>query len=290
MRQYKNIRSIILAIVASGIFLSSCDSTGSSEAPPPINMGDPATIVTETDSQYLTDLVTDLNMTDRRPVTIAEEKADTAKEETPTQEEDKPILPSQPTQGNLMAQDGLKVPFPQVTMFIPKIETRTYQKFNFETAYGASYEITDGELDGNYLVLQSKGEITDVYVRHQSIIVARNELGMLPIESLKEMSEWKKIKGDNGVYKIDEVNKLVRKKASNKSIRNAVDRAARERNWSAGGRRQWVNNVRNVKSTSQKPLAPELRAIMWKVIGKDENGRPFQRQLRIDVPIKAKLD
>ncbi len=295
MSQLRKISGYV-SLLISGLLFNACDSTGSSEEPPEIVMGDPATIVTETDSHYLQDFVVDLNLADKRPVTIAEEKPEEPAQETATQEQpEQPAettIPSgKPTKASLMARKGLKAPFPQVQMYIPDIETRTYQKFNFESAYGASYEITDGKLNGNYLVLNTKGEITNVYIRYQTIIVARNELGMLPVESLRAVSDWKKIQGDDGVYKIEGLDgKLERSKASNRAIRNAVVKAARDRNWSSGGRQQWLNSVKNVKSTNQKPLAPELRAVMWKVIGKDENGRPFQRQLRIDVPIPAKLE
>lgn len=294
MKEHRNIHNVIILLLTIILF-ASCDSTGSSEQPPTIELGDPATIVTETDSQYLRDFVVDLKLSDK-PVQIAqaepeqqEQAAQTTTPDTPQQQAEptEPTTAGEPTRENLLTQKGLKVPFPQVKMFIPNIETRTYQKFNFETAYGASYEITDGKLDGNHLVLSSKGTINAVYMRYQTIIVARNKLGMLPLESLRKTTDWKKITGEKGVYKIElPEGKLERIKVSNQAISRAVTRAARDRNWTASGRRQWLNSVRRVNSTNQKPLGPELRAVMWKVVGKDENGRPFQRQLRMDVPIK----
>lgn len=277
-----NLRPGILILILFTALLSSCDSNSDHSAPP-IEMGDPATIVTERDSQYLKDLVVDLNLAPR-PVTIAEEQPAAAKDSTPAPN----IPPTQPTKTELMTGSGLKVPFPQVTLYIPNIETKTYQKINFETDYGASYEITAGELDGNQLVVDGHGEISDVYMRYQTIIVARNNLGMLPLESLRELTDWKKVTGKNGIYKIEglEPGKLKYVKVSNRAIRNAVSRATRARKYSRRGAQNWLNSVRKTKHTKDEPLHVELRSVMWKVIGKDENGRPFTRQLRIDIPVK----
>lgn len=283
--------SLTFLIVVLTVILASCGGSNPNGEAPPIEMGDPATIVTETDSQYLVDVVPDLKMADRRPVTVVEVKpkqTDTGDAKVADKEEENTPSPSQLlTKKQVLAQDGLNVPFPQVRFFIPNIETRYYKKPNLETDFGASYEIVDGEIANNKLIVEG-AEITGVYMRYQTIIVARNDLGMLPLESLRKTTDWKKISGKNGVYTLNGLDgKLIGLKVSNRAIKNAVRRDARSRNWSRSGVRQWENAVRNVNNTSQKPLSPELRAVMFKVTGKDKNGRPFQRQLRIDIPIKA---
>ena len=95
----------------------------------------------------------------------------------------------------------MKAPFPQVTFFIPGIDTKTYREPNLEADYGASYELTEGSLVGNTITITG-AEINDVYMRYQTIIVARNDLGTLPLESLRKLTDWKKVSGNNGVYKI----------------------------------------------------------------------------------------
>lgn len=272
-------RSILFLVTIA--VLASCGGNDSNTQAPPIEMGDPATIVTETDSQYLADIVPDLNLAPERPVTIASTEKDSSPA-ADTQQQGADIPPS----NTPIAGPGLKVPFPQVTFFVPGIDVKTYREPNLEADYGASYEITEGSLPGNTITIKAH-EITGVYMRYQTIVVARAKLGTLPLESLRKLTDWKKIKGTNDVYRIDglEPDELIGIKVSNKAIRRAVNRDARNRNWTRGGIRQWQNLVRNTRSTSQKPLHIELRSVMWKVTGKDENGRPFTRQLRIDVPI-----
>lgn len=266
--------------------LNACnDSDNPTGQAPPIKMGDPATIVTETDTQYLADIVPDLNLNTGRPVTIASTKPDSTPAVVP--DTTQAAAPAAETVATAQpSRKGLKVPFPQVEFFIPNIATKTYKEPNLETDYGASYELTEGTLRDNKIYIKG-AQIEEVYMRYQTIIVARNNLGTLPLESLRKLTDWKKQKGSNGVYEIEglEPNKLEGLKVSNKAIRNAVSRDAKSRNWSRNGVQQWLSAVRNVKNSTQKPLHTELRSVMWKVTGKDANGRPFQRQLRIDVPI-----
>ncbi len=270
------------------ILLSACGGSNPTGQAPPIKMGDPATIVTETDSQYLADVVTDLNMTSMRPLAAATKKDTVAAVTTDTSKPVTETVAAAPAENTTHATGkGLTVPFPQVKLFIAGIETRTYKEPNLETDFGASYELVSGDLQGKQLIAEGK-DIENVYMRYQTIVVARDKNGVLPLESLKKLTDWKKINGKNGAYKIDglQKNKLEGIKVSNKSIRNAVTRDAKALRLSRNATQQWLNSVRKTNNTNQKPLAIELRSVMWKVTGKDANGRPFQRQLRIDIPVK----
>lgn len=272
--------TVILAIVVS---LTACGDNAQQSKAPPIKMGDPSTIITETDTQYLADVVPDLNFTTDRPVTIASTKPDSIIQQAAT--DSTQLATTTTEEAPVITGKGLKVPFPQVTFFIPGIETKTYKEPNLETDYGASYELTEGSLFNNKITITA-AEINEVYMRYQTIIVARNKIGTLPLESLRKLTDWKKQKGSNNVYEIDlNPNKLEGIVVSNKAIRNAVTRDARARNWTRNGIRQWQNALSKVRNTKQKPMHTELRSVMWKVTGKDANGRPFTRQLRIDVPV-----
>lgn len=275
-------------IVFLAVFFAACGgSSNPTGQAPPVKMGDPATIITETDSQYLADVVTDLNM-NARPLPVTVSKKDTLT--TAAKDTTKPAetVVAAPAEDNTKAAGkGLNVPFPQAKMFIADIKTKTYKEPNLETDFGASYELVEGKLDGKQLVVEGKN-IEAVYMRYQTIVVARNKNGVLPLESLKKLTDWKKVQGKNGTYKITGLadNKLEGVKVSNKAIKNAVSRDAKNARLSRNATQQWLNAVRNTSNTSQKPLQVELRSVMWKVTGKDANGRPFQRQLRIDIPIQ----
>ncbi len=258
------------------VFLTIVSCTGDKDYGP-IVLGDSATIVTEKDPVYLEDLVLDLDFT---PVKQEEEISDSqriaqaSKHATVNKE-------------MMLSGGGLKVPFPQVTMFIPSITTRTFQEQDLKKAYGASYQITSGALDNNYLILQG-ATITSVEMRYQTVIMLKNELGMMELASLRKLTDWMEIDGKNGMYKIPDlsIKHLKYTKVSNRGIVNAVNRATKSKRMRRSSRVRWENSVKGVNATNQKPLYPVLRAVMWKVRGKDKDGTVFQRTLRIDLPVR----
>lgn len=272
----------ITGFVFLSILLTACGDGTAGDAPH-IKMGDPATIVTETDSQYLAVVVNDVAINNR---TVTVVKKDTATKDTARATATVASAPVE-EQAAKATGKGLNVPFPQARLFISGIQTKTYKEPNLETDFGASYELVSGSLNGNELVVEGK-DIESVYMRYQTIVVARNKDGVLPLESLRKLTDWKKVQGKNSSYKIAglEQAKLEGIKVSNKAIKNAVTRDARSRKLSRSATQQWLNAVSKTNNTSQKPLRIELRSVMWKVTGKDANGRPFQRQLRIDIPIQ----
>lgn len=284
--QYMNTGIKILGVASLAVLFSACGEGNAGEAPH-IKMGDPFTIVTETDSQYLAVVVNDVTLANR-PATIVKKDSvpEVAKDTVKTAE----TVSSAPVEekNTKPVGKGLNVPFPQAKMFIANIQTKTYKEPNLETDFGASYELVGGNLQGNQLTVEGKS-IEAVYMRYQTIVVARNKNGVLPLESLKKLTDWKKVPGKNSVYKITglEENQLEGVNVSNKAIKNAVSRDAKAARLSRSATQQWLNSVSKTNKTSQKPLQVELRSVMWKVTGKDANGRPFQRQLRIDIPVES---
>ncbi len=273
---YKKICSVLLASI---VFIS-CNDEQNPSAGKPIILGDSSTIVTETEAKYLEDFVADI-----KPLTPREEApADTATS-TPRADTTTNAAPAAAPEAEVITGKGLTVAFKEVTVFIPGIETRTYQNINLEKAHGASYELTDGKLQGNQLKI-AKGTVTRVSQRHQTIIVAKTELGTLVLESLNTLSEWEPIDGKGNTYTIANLDKrhLDHAKPSAAGIRNAVSRAVKNARMSRTNQNKWVKELRNVKSVNQKPMTVVLRSVMWKIDGKDENGRPFQKQVRIDIP------
>lgn len=269
-------RIAVLGCLSAVVCLQSCSGNKSGKNAAPIVLGDSASIVTEADSVYLTDLVLDL---DFGPMPDIEEIQDSAKQSAPRT--------SVPLSKEMMLSGGgLKVPFPDVTMFIPGITTRTFQDIDYNKAHGASYQLTSGELNDNYLILQGATDL-DVAMRYQTVIVVRTDLGMLQLISMKTLTEWETVNGKNGMYKITGLNpkQLKHESGGNAAIVSAVNNATRSKRMSRASRIAWENSVKDANSTSQRPLYVELTTVMWRIRGKDKDGSNFQKQLRIDIPI-----
>lgn len=280
------IRKLLPALLGI-LVLQSCGEDNPNKGKP-IVLGDSSTIVTETDPTYLQDFVADIKP---QAQPAEQSQADTAqKEQAPAQkQEEQPkeaAKPAEQPKQEAPAGKGLTMAFKEVTVFIPNVSVRTYKQQDLTKASGASYELTGGNINGNQ-IKTSKGNVTRISQRYQTIVVAKNELGTLVLESLSQMSDWQALKGGNNNYNISglDARNLDYIKASPASIKNAVSRAARNKRMSRNAEQKWVNSVKNVRSANQKPLSVVLRTVMWKVEGKDEKGKPFQKQIRMDIPL-----
>lgn len=280
------IRKLLPALLGI-LVLQSCGEDNPNKGKP-IVLGDSSTIVTETDPTYLQDFVADIK-TQPQAQPVEQAQADTAaKQQAPKQEE--PAKETQQTAEQPKQEaptgKGLTMAFKEVTVFIPNISVRTYKQQDLTKANGASYELSSGNINGNQ-IKTSKGNVTRVSQRYQTIVVAKNELGTLVLESLSKLSDWQALKGGSNSYNISglDARNLDYIKASPASIKNAVSRAARNKRMSRNTEQKWVNSVKNVRSANQKPLSVVLRSVMWKVEGKDEKGKPFQKQIRMDIPL-----
>ncbi|MEZ5017797.1 MAG: hypothetical protein R2800_12140 [Flavipsychrobacter sp.] len=276
MKQFSYTNILLIGLLA--LFTLACNNEGEDRGP--IILGNERTIVTETDSVYLQDLVLDLDFAPAEEEEVKEVLTDSVRFE----QAKKNVVVSKEM---MLSGGGLKVPFPQVTMFIPSITTRTFQEQDLKKAHGASYQITSGTLDNNYLILQG-ATIKEVAMRYQTVIMVSNDLGMLELTSLRKLTDWKSMEGKNGMYNLEEldIKNLDYTKVSNNAIRNAVNRATKSKRMRRSAQVSWENSVKDVSHTNQKPLYPVIRAVMWRVRGIDKDGNHFQKQLRIDIPVR----
>jgi hypothetical protein len=269
-------RSVSLLILA--LLLTASCNRDKKQSNGPIVLGDSTTMVTETDPQYLTDYVDDIQLR-----TINYDSTNPIKENIAAAPSDS----TQQKNSTAPAGKGLEAAFKGVTIFIPGIEARSLRQQNLENASGASYQLTGGDLNGKELRISGGATVTEVSQRYMTIVLAKTELGTLQLDRLDNLTDWKALSGGNNVYTISglDANNLEYEKATPGQIRDAVERAARNKRFSRANIRRWVHEVQNVRSVTQSPLRVVLRSVMWKVEGQDANGKPFHKQVRIDIPI-----
>ncbi len=269
-----------------GIFFCSCENMPSGNRGP-IILGDPSTIVTETDSAKLQDMVIDLNphITPSSPkeTEVPEKKENSSLADTANKPAAIAIQPA--ASPATLSGSGLKADFGSVAFLIPNLNVKQGGNPNLTHANGAVYTFLNGNINGN--LIKVTPNVTKISQRYQSVIVLKNELGVLPLESLQTLAPWKPIKSVNNVYRITGLDEksLEHAEANQSAIRNAVTKAAQRRRLSKKKVQEWVNSVHNVRSANQKPLYVTLRSVMWKIDGKDASGKPFSKQIRVDFPL-----
>ncbi|PZF72963.1 hypothetical protein [Taibaiella soli] len=270
----------IAVATAMLVSFTACQS-GVNKSHGPIVIGDSSTIVTEADSKYLEDFVTDIQPKTPDTATVSTETTtpkDTvqaAPKEQPKQQE--PV--TQAPKGN-----GLTVEFKDVTVFIPGVSSKSgNSKHNGNSA---AYGLSGGELNGSQLQI-SGGTVQKLTQRYTTSVILDGDLGTFVLEQLNHTSSWTPLKGNGSNYYITGLDDrhLEHSNASANAIRSAVQRAAKAKRLSRKKENELLNSVRNVKAVNQKPLEVVLRTVVWQIEGKDAKGKSFRKELRIDMPI-----
>jgi len=263
------------------LFFLSCGSDKKQQSNGPIVLGDSAMIVTETDSSYLTNFVDDLQLKSLADDTLSQDSANASQPGVAQTENNAPQQPT-PAAAQAPTGSGLSIPFKEVTVFIPDIKTKTYRAQNPQTSNGATYQWLNGRLNGNVLRL-SGATITKVSQRHITKVIAKGDAGTLQLDALSNTTDWAPLRGDGKSYTITGLDRPETKKVTPAQIKQAVTRAAKNKRLSRANQQKWEREVRSVRSLNQKPFQAVVRSVMWKVEGKDASGKPFQKQIRIDI-------
>jgi hypothetical protein len=283
----------ILSLIVSMALLQACGSDNPNRGKP-IVLGDQNTIVTEADSQYLQDFVADIKPV--QPVAQQEApKEDTVakqmqaeKEAIPQQEIPKQEEPKQEVKTPSVPKGvGLNITFKEITVLIPNINTRSYKLQDPKKANGVSYELMSGNLNGNQ-IKTGGGKVSRVLQRYQTVIAIKSDNGTLVLESLNRTTNWQTLRGGNNAFTISGLDnkRLECLKATPAAIRNAVNRAARNKRMSKATEQKWLKAISRVRSVNDRPLVIMLRSVMWKIEGKASDGKPYQKQIRLDIPLK----
>jgi len=278
----KGFYPVVLVIMLTAL-LYSCNMGGNNNNHGPIVLGDSSTIVTEPDSQYRSDFVTDLTPAEPKPQPEEVKKDTTPASAQPAAQSTAQAAPTAPA-AQQATGSGLTIAFKEVTIFLPGIQAKGARNQNLQNANGATYQLTSGTLDGNQVKITA-GKITKISMRYMSSIVARNNLGTLQLNALDASSPWQPMKGGNNIYSITglDAKHILPIKASAGDIHNAVAKAVKQGRMNRRRQVEWENSLRNVRSVTQRPLSVYLHSVMWKIEGKDAGGKPFQKQVRIDI-------
>jgi len=274
-----------IALFPCVLFLHSCKDMPAKNHGP-IILGDSSVIVTESDPQRLQDLVTDL-----KPDIPSSENNDTVEKKalaatvsnSDSNKRTKIITP--PPNPLKLSGNGLLAEFKDVSVLITNVNAKLSGNPNLQHANGAVYTLISGNINGNQVKLT--GNVTKVSQRYQTVVLFKNSLGTLQLDAFTTTTDWEPLKGGNNQYHISglDMQSLDYPDANPVAIRNAIQRAGRRRRMSRRTIEEMESSVHHVRSLNQKPLTVTLRSVMWKIDGKDAQGKNFSKQIRVDIPI-----
>ena len=258
-------------------FISCKENSGKSHGP--IVMGDPATIVTETDSQFLLDIVPDLpGPSDKAPDSAAAAAATPPATPTDSAAAPEPAATPPPAPANALAINfgDLQVTLPNTVATNPGGSFAGKQSAAFTLA-GGGYAPTQVAVAG--------ATVSRVQQRNTYAVTAAQGGKTLLLRDLgTQAGAWQTLKQNGSTYAAAPMEKPAFK-ANNSVIRNAAQRASRAARMSKADEDALAKALRNAGNVSAPPLAVALKSVVWKIDGKDAKGKAFSKEVRVDVPL-----
>lgn len=275
-----------LQLACLGVFFvlfAACNNSNNKSAiNGPIILGDSTTIVTETDSQYLTNNIDDVmpRITETSEEVAVEKPKDTVvakAQEAPKAEAPKP------------QERGLALPFDAYGLLITGVDADLPRNTNWAKARAVTMALKKGALQGE-TIKTTEGTITKVEQRMQTVVMLQYsngkdyKLAALPTYT----SEWRTTVVKNGSYTITGLgNKDIdyHNKFSAKTLSRAAQKLARNLKLNRRDEQKLMSSIRRVSRPNQAPCSIALQSVIWKISGKDAKGKSVEKEVRIDLPL-----
>lgn len=253
-----------------GTFLMvSCENQGNSsgEKDAAIVLGDPATMVIEEDSQYLTNNIIDLK---EREIIELPEKVAAAQQEESTEavEEIKEV-----TFGPKV-EDGFTIDFGDIQVSFSGIETKEFLKQDPKKTNGVSYLVTEGDLNNATLTITGAKNIA-VRQRYQSqLAIVKNKEQLDLRQTPKYASGWETL--ENKAATNDIFQNVIKfpltisfSKMNANALRNAVQKELRARRYSRAATNEWMKEARRGNNPQSAPYKVEMYSLQFQISGTD---------------------
>lgn len=258
---------------------ASCGSGSGKQTRGPIVLGDSATIVTEKDSQYLRDMVMDIqpaydnNPEPQKPVKDTVKKQPVRDTVTTTTKQEA-VAP------------GLAVEFGGTKMVLAGLDASQPRKQNADKENELSFSLRSGEPGKGKLVFYNAKNVT-VKQRYQSRLLLKSPLGTVDLRDLGlYTSGWNTVavsnKGNTQSFDLNALLHPAFSQVNNAKVKNAADRELRKRRAGSKAIQGWMKEIKGIRNANDKPCDIELDNIQWQVSGTDAQGKPFRKTIRID--------
>lgn len=258
--------------------MSACGSGSENANAGPIRLGDPATIVTEKDSQYLKDEVMDL--TPSRKINV-----DTSvSAHKPAHQ----VAAADTTPANTQEQTvpGYTISFGSSKIVMSGLQAKEARRQDAERDNGLTYSLRFGNPGAAKLYIYGVKNVT-VKQRYQSRLMLKSDLGAVDLRDLGlYTSGWNTISaspsGDASVFSLNGLNNVGYTQVNNNKIKTAADHELRKRRTNSHVIQNWMKEIRRVRNANDNPCDIILDNVQWQISGTDAKGKAFQKTIRLD--------
>lgn len=265
-------------VIAALFLLASCDSISNRNTRGAIALGDPATIVTETDTTYLQDMVPDPAFDEPATATPARDTTAAAATTPSLDTTGQPPSANRPT--TAPSPSGLTADFGDVQITLPGVTARDASR-SVRGARSAAYTLSGTSFGGKKLAVRG-GTTKRIQQRTGYGVVVEISGKPVLLSDISTMyTGWQSLSGKGGDYALASTSPPSIK-VSLATVRTAVQKAARKQRLDKKAEQKLLASV---KSLSAPPLSLVPRAFTWKIDGTDAKGKAFSKEVRIDVPL-----
>lgn len=181
-------------------------------------------------------------------------------------------------------EQGYAISFGAAKIVLAGLNAKEARRQHADRDDGLSYVLSSGNISNAKLVVYGVKNVS-VKQRYQSRLALNSPLGSVDLRDLGlYTSGWNTLRSSNAnAFSLSGLNDVAFSQVNNSKIKNAADRELRKRKTSSRTIQRWMKELRNVRSAGDKPCEIKLDNVQWQLSGTDANGRPFQKNIRIEV-------
>lgn len=283
-------KSFLLYISTATILIaaSSCNNQDTTTTAQPITLGDSSMIVTETDSQYLKNVVDDIE-----PVAQTNKPTAPPKIDTPVAAPPAPVAKTvdttpAPTTAPASVTNNSKNDFVlniknNTQIVFKNIATREFKNQNPETQHDLSYLIINGSFEKSQLEIQN-GTLTDLQYKVATTYYIKTSQGEIELTGLKgETSDWQKLPTKGNTASLPSATLKNNKTIPTAQLQAAIEKAINNKRYKASVKDQLRKELAGVKSINHNLISLKATHQQLTIAGKDSKGANFKKIIRFDL-------
>lgn len=278
--EMKCLQAIYGACILSLCFLTACEEKkqGGSK---PIHLGDPAGIVTETDSVYLKNFTDDISpkqvQSSESEITDMMVEVDSAKAsaalETEAETNEAPAVLS-----------GLTVSFSGGTIILNGIEAHTLNRKDPDpNANSVSYVHDAGDWKEMKLAVNGMNDVRVEQRLMTRLAVNYNDESVLVSSLGRFTSPWYNLPGNGKQFVSLGTNSITYMAVDGAKIKQAAQSDINAKKWSADKKRAAIKTLQPIRSFRDKPCTVLVTTIQWR-ISAIQAGKKVQKLVQLDLP------
>lgn len=273
---------LLFSCLSGLCLLSACGEGQVQKKYDPIVLGDSATIVTETNPEYLKNNVEDIEVQtvnkdtiSTPPTTAVAPKIDTPKTELKVAEQSNTTAPR---------TSGLAIDIGNGTYIVLEgVKVKDFKTQDGTKDNELVYKLTSGAYNSAQIKVHN-GKVTKSTYRYAVVPQVETNNKRMPLSSLGDYtSDWASLSVKNGIVAVPKISNLKYKKVSASQLKKATEKVLKDRRYKKSAIDAVLRQIGNRATVQQKPFSLNLALVQVKIQGTDAKGKSFDKIIKIEL-------